>query len=92
MNRIEYDRATQEWFNKHPDVRTTTTQCPVCGLYFKTSLNHDCELRRTDFGWVDGYMADGTPVELKLSSNSSARSLQLALYRLLTEKETSNNG
>ena len=41
---IHMDKATNEWFIKHPDARTTVTQCEKCGLWYKPDLGHKCEV------------------------------------------------
>ena len=41
--KIVCDKATDEWFKKHPGLRTTVARCDKCGLYFKPSLGHECE-------------------------------------------------
>lgn len=42
--KIVCDKATDEWFKKHPGLRTTVARCEKCGLYFKPSLGHECEV------------------------------------------------
>lgn len=42
--KIECDKATNEWFEYHPGARTTVARCEKCGLYFKPSLGHECEV------------------------------------------------
>ena len=42
-DQIQYDRATQEWFDRHPDALTTIRRCEKCGLYYKTGIGHKCE-------------------------------------------------
>lgn len=41
---IECDKATNEWFEYHPGARITIVRCEKCGLYFKPSLGHECEV------------------------------------------------
>jgi len=40
-----YDRATREWFNKHPREETTVMTCEGCGLSYKPCLGHRCEIK-----------------------------------------------
>lgn len=40
--KIICDKATDEWFKKHPGLRTTVACFEKCGLYFKPSLGHEC--------------------------------------------------
>lgn len=42
--KIICDKATKEWFKHHPNARTTVAQCEKCGLWFKPSLGHECEV------------------------------------------------
>ena len=42
-DKIKFDRATQEWFDRHPDALTTIRRCATCGLYYKTGIGHKCE-------------------------------------------------
>ena len=44
--KVEFDSATREWFERHPGAQTTVAKCERCGLYFKPSLGHkikDCK-------------------------------------------------
>ena len=40
---VKFDRATQGWFDQHPDALTTIRRCKKCGLYYKTGIVHKCE-------------------------------------------------
>lgn len=40
--RVRLDAATEEWSKAHPDVATTVRQCKKCGLFYKSSLRHQC--------------------------------------------------
>ena len=40
--KIQYDKATDEWFKHHPGAQTTVARCDKCGLYFKPSIGHKC--------------------------------------------------
>ena len=42
-DKIQTDKATDEWFKRHPGARTTVTQCKKCGLWYKPILGHKCE-------------------------------------------------
>ena len=42
--KIQMDKATDEWFKQHPGARTTVTSCEKCGLWYKPSLGHKCEV------------------------------------------------
>lgn len=44
--KVEFDKATREWFESRPDVQTTVMRCDGCGLYFKPSLGHKCEVKK----------------------------------------------
>ena len=41
--RIQYDKATAEWFLSHPFAHTTVTRCTECGLWYKPILGHKCK-------------------------------------------------
>lgn len=43
--KMVYDKPTREWFNKHPWEETTVMTCEVCGLSYKPSLGHRCEVK-----------------------------------------------
>lgn len=40
---MAFDKATKEWFEKHPDAETTIMECDKCGLSYKPSLGHKCK-------------------------------------------------
>lgn len=40
-----YDKPTRDWFANHPGAVTTVAKCEECGLYYKTSLRHQCLAR-----------------------------------------------
>lgn len=42
--RIKYDKRTRAWFSEHFGVQTTVEQCKECGLFYKPSLGHECEV------------------------------------------------
>lgn len=43
--KIQCDKATDEWFKQHPGARTTVAPCDKCGLWYKPSLGHKCEVK-----------------------------------------------
>ena len=43
MPKINYDRATNTWFNNHISQQTTVCKCEECGLFYKPSLGHKCK-------------------------------------------------
>lgn len=43
---ITCDKATREWFKKHPGAQTTVAQCEKCALWYKPSLGHKCEVKK----------------------------------------------
>ena len=40
--RVRLDSETQKWSKAHPDCVMTVRQCEVCGLFYKSSLGHQC--------------------------------------------------
>ena len=42
---MKYDRRTREWFANHILETTTVEQCEECGLFYKPSLGHECEVK-----------------------------------------------
>lgn len=42
--RIKYDKRTQAWFAENILETTTVEQCKECGLFYKPSLGHECEV------------------------------------------------
>lgn len=40
--RVRLDYATDMWSKAHPDCATTVRQCKNCGLFYKSSLGHQC--------------------------------------------------
>lgn len=47
---IEFDKATREWFENRRGIPTTIVCCDKCGLYFKPSLWHKCEVKKEKKG------------------------------------------
>ena len=44
--KIQYDKTTNEWFKQRPIwARTTVMPCEKCGLWYKPSLGHKCEVK-----------------------------------------------
>ena len=43
--RIKYDKRTQAWFAENILEMTTVEQCKECGLFYKPSLGHECEVK-----------------------------------------------
>ena len=47
MNQPKFDRKTEEWFAKQPEwMVATCRQCEGCGLFYKSSLGHECEVNK----------------------------------------------
>lgn len=45
--KVELDATTKKWFAKMPSwERTTVAQCKKCGLWYKPSLGHKCEVQK----------------------------------------------
>ena len=42
---MKYDKRTQWWFANHILETTTVEQCKKCGLFYKPSLGHECEVK-----------------------------------------------
>lgn len=40
-----YDKRTRAWFEEHILETTTVEQCKECGLFYKPSLGHECEVK-----------------------------------------------
>jgi len=49
---VEFDCETQAWFDQNPGAATTVEQCKECGLFYKPSLGHECEVKG-DKEWQD---------------------------------------
>lgn len=48
---IMFDKETTKWFSSHPreaEAGTTVCRCEKCGLYYKPSLDHNCNAEKTD--------------------------------------------
>lgn len=43
--RARFDKATSEWFKRHPFSQTTVVRCECCGLYYKPILDHKCKVK-----------------------------------------------
>ena len=41
--KINYDKTTKDWLNKHIGYQTTVCMCQKCGLFYKASLGHKCK-------------------------------------------------
>lgn len=47
---VKYDSKTAKWFHEHPLLETTVIRCELCGLFYKPSLGHSCNVIRRKIG------------------------------------------
>ena len=47
MEKVRFDKETEEWFKHRPGMVTTLVKCEKCGLFYKASLGHKCEVERS---------------------------------------------
>lgn len=48
--KLNYDKATKDWLNKHIGYQTTVCMCENCGLFYKPSLGHKCKQKEVANG------------------------------------------
>ena len=43
LERVEFDKKTEEWIHAHKGERITVVKCEKCGLHYKQELDHVCD-------------------------------------------------
>lgn len=43
---MKYDKETKKWFSRNIGQQTTVCKCGKCGLFYKPSLGHKCNLTK----------------------------------------------
>ena len=45
MGKEVFDKETRKWFERTKAPATTVVKCERCGLFYKASLGHKCEVK-----------------------------------------------
>lgn len=45
--KLPLDKKTKKWFADHPALyyQASVVQCKKCGLWYRPSLGHECEMK-----------------------------------------------